>query len=101
MKQNFENISNTELSSVIDEWVKGDINRAIMKDRLINLTCYEPLAEKYNLSVCTVKRIISKNTDIIFRHINEKQESRAEIRKTSANELKFIQNCYVPDTKAN
>lgn len=68
----FENISNSRLSALIDEWVKGERNRNIMKDRLINCICFEPLAEKYNLSVATVKRIIYKNTNILSRHIDIK-----------------------------
>lgn len=69
---NVENISNSELSRLIDEWVKGERDRAVMKDRLINCICFDPLAEKHNLSVVTVKRIVYKNMNILSKHIDTK-----------------------------
>lgn len=66
---NFDEISNSELSALIDEWVKGERDRAVMKDRLINCICFDPLAEKHNLSVVTVKRIVYKNMNILSKHI--------------------------------
>lgn len=68
----YDKISNSELSRLIDEWIKGknaERNRAILKDRLINGICYEPLAEKYQLSVRRVKDIVYKNEYIIFKHL--------------------------------
>lgn len=61
----FTNISNTELSQLIDEWVKGERDRAIMKRRLIDCICYEPLAEEFDLSVQRVCKIVSKNIKIL------------------------------------
>jgi uncharacterized protein YjcR len=66
-----ECISNSLIEYIIDEWIQGDLNRKIMKDRHINLMCYEPLAEKYDISVSTVKRILNKHNDIFFRKIDE------------------------------
>ncbi len=67
---NLEEISNTELSALIDEWVKGERNRAILKRRFIDCICYEPLAEEFKLSVTRIKSIVYKNGDILFKHIN-------------------------------
>lgn len=69
--KNSECISNSLIEYVIDEWIQGDLNRRIMKDRHINLMCYEPLAEKYDISVSTVKRILNKHNDLFFRKIDE------------------------------
>ena len=69
--KNSECISNSLIEYIIDEWIQGDLNRKIMKDRHINLMCYEPLAEKYDISVSTVKRILNKHNDIFFRKIDE------------------------------
>jgi hypothetical protein len=66
---NIENISNSELSDLIDEWVKGERNRAILKRRLIDCICYEPLAEEFNLSTVQIKSIVYKQQNILFRHI--------------------------------
>jgi DNA-directed RNA polymerase sigma subunit (sigma70/sigma32) len=56
----FINISNTQLSQVIDEWVKGERDRRIMKRRLIDCICLEPLAEEFDLTVDRVKQIVYK-----------------------------------------
>jgi hypothetical protein len=65
----FENISNTDLSRLIDEWVKGERDRAIMKRRLIDCICFEPLAEEFSLSVQTTHKIVQKNLKIITTKI--------------------------------
>lgn len=64
-----ENISNSQLSALIDEWVKGERNRSIMKRRLIDCICYEPLAEEFDLSVRQTQSIVYKAEQILFKHI--------------------------------
>lgn len=69
---NYDNISNTELCTIIDEWIKGrnaERNRRILKRRLIDGICYEPLAEEFDLSVRQVKNIVYKNEYVVFRHL--------------------------------
>lgn len=61
----FTNISNTELSLLIDEWVKGERDRKIMKRRLIDCICFEPLAEEFELSVTHTWKIVEKNLKIL------------------------------------
>ena len=61
----FTNISNSELSALIDDWVKGQRDRAIMKRRLIDCIRLEPLAEEFSLSVQHINSIVSKNTKIL------------------------------------
>lgn len=65
----FENISNSQLSELIDEWIKDERNRAIMKRRLIDNICFEPLAEEFDLSVRQTQSIVYKSEQIIFKHI--------------------------------
>lgn len=65
----FDNISNTDLSRLIDEWVKGERDRAIMKRRLIDCICFEPLAEEFSLSIQTTHKIVQKNLKIITTKI--------------------------------
>lgn len=65
----FENVSNSELSKLIDEWVKGERNRKIMKRRLIDCVCFEPLAEEFDLSVQHIHSIVQKNIKIISAKI--------------------------------
>lgn len=57
----FTNISNTELSKLIDDWVKSERDRKIMKRRLIDGIHFEPLAEEFDLSVRHTHDIVRKN----------------------------------------
>lgn len=64
--------SRTEIEHAIDEWIVGrnaERNRAILKRRLIDGICYEPLAEEFGLSVRQVKNIVYKGEDKIYRHV--------------------------------
>jgi hypothetical protein len=65
----FDNISNTDLSRLIDEWVKGERDRQIMKRRLIDCICFEPLSEEFSLSVQQTHKIVQKNIKIITTKI--------------------------------
>lgn len=62
-------ISNDELSSLIDKWIKGENVRAILKRRLIDCICFEPLAEEFDLSVRQTKNIVYKAEQQLFKHI--------------------------------
>ena len=70
--KNLENISNSELAMLIDEWVRGldaERNREMLKDRLINGMLFESLAEKYNLSVRATQNIIYRASEQLFKHV--------------------------------
>ena len=66
---NLENITNTQIRSVIDEYIHSARDRAIMKDRLVDGLTYERLSEKHDLSTVQTKRIVYKCEQILFRHI--------------------------------
>lgn len=68
MKRNTPDLSRTEIESLIDEWILNERNRKILKRRLIDHICYEPLAEEFDLSVRQVKNIVYKGEDKIFSH---------------------------------
>ena len=61
--------TNSQVIAVIDEYIHSERNRKIMVDRLVNGICYEPLAEKYDLSVAQIKRIVYKCQMVIFKHL--------------------------------
>lgn len=64
-------ISRSEIEELIDEWVIGknaERDRQILKRRLIDGICYEPLAEEFDLSTPQVKRVIYKRQNQIFKH---------------------------------
>lgn len=64
-----ESISNEELSDLIDKWIKHERNRNMLKRRIIDCVCFEPLAEEFNLSVRQTKNIIYKSEEQLFKHI--------------------------------
>lgn len=68
-RQNLDDISNSQIAAAIDEWVHSERDRKILKRRLIDGICYEPLADEFNISVRQMKRIVSRAEDQLFRHI--------------------------------
>lgn len=66
-----DDVSNSQLANLIDEWIRGRNavrNREILKLRLIDGMTYEDLAEKFGLSFQRVTAIVYKEQDKIFRH---------------------------------
>ena len=53
-------ISVSETSQLINEWIKNERDRQIMKRRLIDGIKLEPLAEEFDMSVRNVNYIVSK-----------------------------------------
>lgn len=65
------NLSRSELEYLIDEWIIGrnaERDRKILKRRLLDRICYEPLAEEFNLSVQQIKNIVYKSQNKLFKH---------------------------------
>ena len=67
--KNLQDKTNSEIRYIIDEYVHSERDRAILKRRLIDGICYEPLAEEFDLSTLTVKRIVRKQSDKLLNHI--------------------------------
>ena len=65
----FDDIPNSKLAYLIDEYIKSERDRAILKRRLIDGICYEPLAEEFNMSVRQIKNIVYKGQDKLFRRL--------------------------------
>ena len=65
MQRNLDrfNLSNSEVYYLIDQWIRNDRDREILKDRLINGMTYERLAEKHDMSVRQTKNIVYKATE--------------------------------------
>jgi len=66
--KNKTNLSTSEVSHLIDEWIFSERDRNILKRRLIDGICFEPLAEEFCLSVRQVKTIVYHGEDIVFKH---------------------------------
>ena len=64
-------LSRSELETLIDEWILNERNRHVLKRRLLDGLCYEPLAEEFDLSVRQVKNIVYKSEDILFSKLKK------------------------------
>lgn len=69
LKSKMRDLSRTEINNLIEEWILNERDRRILKQRLLDGICYEPLAEEFGLSVQRVKSIVYKSQDKIFRHV--------------------------------
>ena len=62
-------LSVSEYSRLIDEWIFSERDRKIMKRRLLDAVTYEQLAEEFDMSVRNVKYIVDKNRKILIKHL--------------------------------
>lgn len=67
MKKHVPELSRSQIESLIDEWILNERNRNILKRRLMDGICFEPLAEEFDLSVRQIKTIVYKGEDKIFK----------------------------------
>lgn len=68
---NLNDMDNYEIADAIDKYVRGERARKILKRRLLDEICYEPLAEEFDISVSQVKRIIIKAQEQLFKHLKK------------------------------
>ena len=61
--------TNSQISSVIDEHIHSERDRSILKRRLIDGICYEPLSEEFGMSVRQIKNIVYKLQDRLVKYI--------------------------------
>ena len=64
-----DDYSADNIAAVIDQWIKHERNRAIMKSKLIDGLTYEQVAEKYDLSVRYTKTLIYSLEMKVFEHL--------------------------------
>ena len=63
--------SNSRIREIIGEYIHDEKHRKLMTRRLIDNVTIERLAEEQDLSVSQIKRIIWKNSAIVFRHLEK------------------------------
>lgn len=71
-RQKMKDPSRSDIDHAIEEYIVGlhaERNRAILRRRLIDGICFEPLAEEFDLSVRQVKNIVKKYKPIVFKHL--------------------------------
>ena len=68
-KVDLSDVKNSDISNVIDEYIHSERDRKILKRRLIDGICYEPLADEMGMSVRQIKNIVSKAEERLFKHL--------------------------------
>lgn len=63
--------TNSQVRALIEEHIHSSRDREIMKRRLIDGLCYEPLAEEFALSTVQVKRIVYREQARLFQMIHK------------------------------
>ena len=61
--------TNSQVEKIIDEYIHSERDRAILKRRLIDGKCFEPLAEEFDLSVRQIKTIVYKGQKKVFTYL--------------------------------
>ena len=67
---NFEELSRTQIETLIEEWVVGrnaERNRSLIRRRLVDGILFENLAEEFDLSVTQAKNIVYKGMKRILK----------------------------------
>ena len=54
---------------MINEWIFNERDRKILKRRILDGVCFEPLAEEFDLSVQQTKTIVYKSQKILQSNI--------------------------------
>jgi hypothetical protein len=62
-------IPRSEWERLIDEWIFCERDRAILRRRILDGICFEPLAEEFDMSVRQMKNIVYKAQARLFAKI--------------------------------
>lgn len=65
----FDDLPRSAIEKLIDEWIRSERDRQILKRRLLDGITYERLAEEFDLSATQIKNIVYKSESRLFRHI--------------------------------
>ena len=61
--------TNSQMEKLIDEHIHNQRDRLVLKRRLIDGICFEPLGEEVDLSVRQVKNIVYRGEKILIKHL--------------------------------
>lgn len=61
-------LSRSQIENLIDEWIFSERDRKMLKRRLLDGICFEPLAEEFGMSVRQTKNIIYKASEKLYKH---------------------------------
>lgn len=61
--------TNSQIVALIDEHIHSERDRRILKRRLVDGICFEPLAEEFDMYVRQTKNIVYKAQERLFKHM--------------------------------
>lgn len=61
--------TNSQICALIDEYIHSERDRAILKRRLVDGICFEPLAEEFDMSDRQIRRIVYKLQERLFKYL--------------------------------
>ena len=65
-----DNLSNSQIEHLIDEWCHNARYREILKLRFVDGMTFESIAEQVDMSVRQIKNIVYKYGDRVLSHIS-------------------------------
>lgn len=69
MNMEIYNLDRYQWEALIDRWIFSERDRAILKRRLLDGICFEPLAEEFNLSTRQVQKIVYKSQEKLIKRL--------------------------------
>jgi AraC-like DNA-binding protein len=64
-----DNLSNSQVRLLIDEWISDETDRRILNRRLIDGLTFSQLSDEFHLSERQIKNRVYKSQELLFRHI--------------------------------
>lgn len=69
MNMEIYDLDRYQWEALIDRWIFNQRDRAIIKRRLLDGICFEPLAEEFNLSVRQIQTIVYRCQNKLLKHV--------------------------------
>ena len=69
MKKDYPEYTNSQITAIIDDVIHSERDREILKRRLIDGKIYDDLAYEFNISERSIKSIIYKGQERVFKHL--------------------------------
>lgn len=63
----FDSLSRSEVEHLIDEWIRSERDRGILKRRWLDGVTYEKLAEEFDMSVRQIKNVVYRSEKKLIR----------------------------------
>lgn len=77
------NLPRSTAESLINEWVRGERRRQLIKKFYYDELTVEALAEEYGLSVSTIKRDLQEADKQLFAHLQREKSADTELNNSN------------------